>query len=206
MKNKNILAIDISTELNSVAIKYNNKIFTKYKFSIKKNNQYILILIKEIIKKNNINIKKIDYFIINKGPGSIMGTRLSINIAQIFLLKYKKIKIIKINTFNIILENIKKIKYINKKNFYIIIYNSNLNIYIYNKKNNILLNRKYIFSKKFKKKIKNKKKILLITNQYKSKKKIINLFKNNNIKIIYPKAKYMIKYINKKLSFYIKKI
>ncbi len=199
MKNKNILAIEISTELCSVAIKYKNKIFTKYKFNKKINNKYILVLIDTIIKKNKINIKKINYFIINTGPGSIIGTTLSLNIAQIFLLKYKKIRILKINTFNIINENINNIKNINRKKIYIIIYNSNTNIKIYNKKKNIFIKKKYILSKKFKKKINKKKnKIYLVTNQYKSKKKIINIFKNKNIKIIYPKAKYMISYIYNK--------
>ncbi len=199
MKNKNILAIEISTELCSVAIKYKNKIFTKYKFNKKINNKYILVLIDSIIKKNKINIKKINYFVINTGPGSIIGTKLSLNIAQIFILRYKKIKILKINTFHIINENIRKIKEINKKKIYIIIYNSKINIKIYNNKKNIFIKKKYILSKKFKKKNNGKNKIYLITNQYKSKNKIINIFKNKNIKVIYPKAKYMISYIYKKL-------
>ncbi len=199
MKNKNILAIEISTELCSVAIKYKNKIFTKYKFNKKINNKYILVLIDSIIKKNKINIKKINYFVINTGPGSIIGTKLSLNIAQIFILRYKKIKILKINTFHIINENIRKIKKINKKKIYIVIYNSKINIKIYNNKKNIFIKKKYILSKKFKKKNNEKNKIYLITNQYKSKNKIINIFKNKNIKVIYPKAKYMISYIYKKL-------
>ncbi len=193
---KNIISIDISTELYSVAIQYNNNIFTKKKINKKKNNQNILILIKKIIKKNKINLKKINYFLINNGPGSIISKNISLNIAQIFSLKYKNIKLIKINTFNIIKEKINKIKY-RKKKYYIIIYNSIMDIHIcYIKNNNIIYKKKTSINKIKKNIYKTKKKI--ITNRLQSKQKISNILKNkNNINIIYPKAKYMINIINK---------
>ncbi len=186
---KNIICIDLSTELCSVAIKYNNKIFTKYKFIKKKNKQIILLLIKKIIKYNKIKIYKINYFIINKGPGSILGYRISYIISKIFKFKYKKIKIIKTNTFKIIINNIKK-KYKFYKNGIICIYNSIIEILMYNiiKKKIIIYNN----LEKFKKKIiyiKNKKKIFV--NNYQLKKKI-NYFFKKKIYIIYPKAKYML--------------
>ncbi len=194
MKIKNILAIETSTELNSIAVQYKKKIFTKYKFNKIKNHKYILILIKNIIKKNNINIKKINYLIINKGPGSIISKNISYNIAQIFALKYKNIKIIKINTFKIINENIKNLKH-KYKEYYILIYNTILNIHIcYIKKNNLIYKKK-ISTKKIKKFFL-KKTINIITNKYQSKKKIKKIIKKRKIKIIYPKAKYMILNIN----------
>ncbi len=189
MINKNTLAIEISTELCSIAIKYNKKIYTKYKFINKKKNQYILILIKKIIYDNNININNIKYIIINKGPGSIIGSRIAYNIAELFKLKYKKIKIIKLNSFKIILNNIKIKKKINK-NIFISIYNSINNIIIYNKKKNKI--KKYNSIKKFKKKIISlSKNINLIVNNYQFKKKIDHFYKKK-IYIIYPKAKYML--------------
>ncbi len=202
---KNIIAIEISTELDSVAIQYNQNIFTRYKFNKNKNHKYILILIKNIIKKNNINIKNINYIVINKGPGSIISKNISLNIAQTLCLKYKNIKIIKINTFDIIKENINYLKHKYKK-YYIIIYNSIKEIYIlYIKKNKFLYKKKLNSDEIKKKKIKTKKQI--ITNKIQSKKKIKKLIKNKKkIKIIYPKAKYMINYINKKLIFKLKKI
>ncbi len=188
--NKNILAIEISTELSSVAIKYNNKIYTKYKFINKKKNQYILILIKKIINFYNIKIKKINYIIINKGPGSIIGTRIALNIAQIFKLKYKNIKIIKLNCFKIICNNLKK-KNI-KKNFIINIYHSINNIITYNNINNKIKIIKYNCFKKFKKKILFlSKKINIIVNNYQFKNKLKKIIKRK-ILIIYPKAKYML--------------
>ncbi len=203
MKYKNILAIEISTELDSVAIQYKKNIFTKYKFNKNKNHKYILILIKNIIKENNININKINYFIINKGPGSIISKNISLNIAQTFCLKYTKIKIIKINTFNIIKENINHLKY-KYKEYYLIIYNSITEIYIwYIKKNKLIYKNKISINQINKIKIEK----IILTNQYQSKKKIKKLIKNKKkIKIIYPKAKYMLAYINRKLNFNIKKI
>ncbi len=197
IKNKNILSIEISTELQSVAIKYKKYIFTKKKKTKKNNNQNILILIKKIIQKNNINFKKINYFLINNDPGNILNSNLSLNIAQTFFLKYKNIKLIKTNTFNIINEKI-KIKYTKKKKYYFIIFNSIKNIYIsYIKNHNIIYNKKISLNKIIKKINSTKKEI--ITHKYKSKKKILNLMnKKKKIKIIYPQAKYMIYFINKK--------
>ncbi len=189
MINKNILAIEISTELYSIAIKYNEKIFTKYKFINKKKHQYILILINKLVKNNNINISKIKYIFINKGPGSIIGTRIASNIAELFKLKNNKIKILKSNSFKIILNNIKIKKKINK-NIFISIYNSIYNIIIYY--NNKI--KKYNSIKSFKKKIKSlPKKTNIIVNNYQFKNKIKSFYKKK-IYIIYPKAKYMFIY------------
>ncbi len=203
-KKKNILSIEISTELQSVAIQYKKYIFIKKKKNKNNNNKNILILIKKIIKKNNINLKKIHYFIINKGPGSILNTNLSLNIAQTFLLKYKNIKLIKINTFNIIKEIINK-KYTKKFKYYIIIYNSIIDIHIsYIKYNNIVYNKNISLNEIIKKINFTKKKI--ITNKYQSKKKILSLVKKKKILIIYPQAKYMIYFFNKILTTNVKKI
>ncbi len=196
MKNKNILSIDISTELCSVAIQYKKKIFTKKKINIKNNNQDILLLIKKTIKKNNINLNKINYFLINNGPGSIISKNISLNIAQTFSLRYKNLKLIKINIFNIIKQKIYETKkYIKIKKYYIIIYNSIKNIHICYIKNNNLIYKINIPVNKVIKKIYKTKKII-ITNKLQSKKNILNLLiKKINIKVIYPEAKYMIHFI-----------
>ncbi len=190
MKNKNIIAIEISTELCSLLIKYKKNIFKKYIFNKKRNNQYILNLINNIIKKNKIKINKINYFIINKGPGSIIGIRISYIIAKIFLIKYPKIKIIKISTFQIIINNLKYKK--KKKKYIIIIYNSinDINICIIKKNKKKFINFKCfkIFIIKINK-INNN--YIIIVNNYKLYKKIKNIF-IKKIKIYYPKAKYMI--------------
>ncbi len=187
---KNIISIDISTELLSVAIKYKNKIFTQYSFTNKKKKQNILLLIHYIININNININKINYFIINKGPGSLLGYRISYIISNIFKLKYKNIKIIKFNTFQIILNNIKK-KKIKYKNSIICIYNSINNILLFNIKYKKII--KFNNFNKFKKKIiSNLNKInKIFVNNYQFKNNI-NIFYKKKIYIIYPKAKYML--------------
>ncbi len=199
----NILAIESSTELCSISIFYNNKIFNKYKYTKKTNSKYILILIFKLIKKNNIKINLIKYLAYNKGPGSLMGIRISSIICKTFNLKYKKLKIIKIKTELIISENYFSKKK-NKKNIInILIYNDINHIYNYIFKKNKFLylkKTKLINLNKYLNKIKNKQ---IIVNKYETKYKIIKLFNINyinKIKIIYPKSKYIIKIINKYIN------
>ncbi len=208
----NILAIELSTELCSVSILYNNKIFNKYKYTKITSSKYILILIFKLIKKNNIKIKLIKYLAFNNGPGSIIGTRISSIICKTFKLKYKNLNIFKINTQFIISEDYftKKIK--NKNNIInIIIYNDINNIHNFIFKNNKLLYSKKKKLKNINKYINKIKKKQIIVNKYETKQKIIKIIELSNInykkkiKIIYPKSKYIIKILkkyikNKKLS------
>ncbi len=141
MNKYNILAIDSSTELCSISIYYKKKIFNKYKYTKIQNSKYILILIKKLIKENNIKIKKINIISFNKGPGSIIGIRICNIISKIFKLKYKKIKILKIKTENIISYNYYN-KYNNKNTINIIIYHNKNKIYNYLFKNNKKIKKK----------------------------------------------------------------
>ncbi len=200
----NILAIESSTELCSISIFYKNKIFNKYKYTKIKNSKYILTLISELIKNNNIKINLIKYLVFNKGPGSLIGTKISSIICKTFNLKYKNSKIINIKTQFIISENYFFKKKKNKNNLInILIYNDINNIY-----NFIFKNNKLIYSKKniliniykYLKKICN---IQIIVNKYETKYKILKIIKEfnikykNKIKIIYPKSKYIISIIKK---------
>ncbi len=202
--NKNIIAIETSTELCSISIYYKNNIYNKYKYTKLKNSKYVLILISKLINKKKIKLNNIDIIAFNKGPGSIIGIRIAYIISKIFNFKYKNIKIIKINTSLIISENY-FLKNNKNKNINIIIYNNINNIYNYIFKKNKIIYKNKISLNKFNLYIKNiNKKIKLIVNKYQTKKKILNIIKIfkikniKNIKIIYPKSKYII-YILKKL-------
>ncbi len=192
MKNKNIIAIETSTELISVSIKYKNKIYTKKKIIKKKNNQYILEIIKSIIKKNKIKKKKINIIIINKKPGSLIGIRISTIIAQTFKIKYPKIKIIKMSYPNIVINYLKsKYTYIYMCMYIIILKNIN-NIKIYTIIKNKKKIKKFNSLKKCINKLKLiKKKYIYFVNNKQLKKKINKIWKKK-IYILYPKSKYMI--------------
>ncbi len=197
MKNINILSIEISTELCSVSIYYKKKISSKYKYTKKNSSKYVLTLIKNLIKKTNIKIKKIDIISINKGPGSIIGIRISSLISKIFKIKYKKIKILKIKSYKIISYNYYN-KYRKKNLINIIIYHNKNKIYNYILKKNIKIKKTIISLKKIKKYIKNlNKKIIIIFNKYQTKKKLSYILNNKKNIIIYPKSKYIILYIKK---------
>ncbi len=199
---KNLLAVDCSTELSSISLLYNNNLYSKYIYNKLKKYNYILIMLNELIKKNNINLKKISILLINNGPGSILGIRISNVISKIFKIKFKKLKIIKLTSFEIIKEGFFKKKK-KEQTINIVIYNNINCIYWskFNEKKNII--KKKINLKKFHKiikKIPNNKKI--IVNSYKLKKKIKFILKkkNINIKVCYPKSIDMISIFNKKLT------
>ncbi len=195
MKNINILSIEISTELCSISIYYNKKIFSKYKYTKIKSSKYILILIKKLFKKINIKKNKINIIAINKGPGSIIGIRISSLISKIFKIKYKNIKILKIKSYKIISYNYFN-KYKKNNIINILIYHNKKNIYNYIFKKNKKIKKKILSIKKIKKYIKNlNNKITILFNKYQTKKKFLYIIKKKKNKIIYPKSKYIILYI-----------
>ncbi len=193
MNKKNIIAIETSTDFISVAILYKKNIFIKYKYTPKRNSKYTIVIINNIIKNYNIPLKKINYIIINKGPGSIIGLRITNIIASLFKLKFNNIKILKISSFKIIFYKFIKIKKI--YNFYIVIYIKNNIIYFFKIKNKKIIKKKKINISLFLLKI--KKKDFIVVNNYQLKIKIINILKkyNKNIFTCYPTAKYMLDYI-----------
>ncbi len=199
--NKNIIAIDTSTKLCSVSIFYKNKIFTKYKFSNNKNNEYILNLINKLIKKNKIKIKNINFIAFNKGPGSITGIRISKCICKIFKFKFNKIKILKLSSFKIIAENY--FKKTNKKNYIVSILKNSKKIYwnkfLHNKKIKYHKLKIQIYINKI---LSINKKTTIIVNNYETKIRFLYLMKKNkyiNIETYYPKSIYIIYLIQKKL-------
>ncbi len=202
MTSKNLISIDTSTELCSISIQYKNKIHSIYKYSKKENSKYLILLIYKTINKYNINIKKINFIILNKGPGSIIGTRISYLIAKTINLFFNKIKLWTTNTQSIISENYFNIK--KKDIINIIIYNDINNIYNFIYKNNIKVNTKIIIYKKINLYLKKlNKNIKIIVNNFQLKNKILFIIKkyninlNRKIKIIYPKSKYIISIFNK---------
>ena len=78
----NILSIDSSSYLLSVALKVGSKIFVENNDQKIKASQIILSTIDNILKKNKLDIKDLNAVVFNKGPASFTGTRIAASISQ----------------------------------------------------------------------------------------------------------------------------
>ncbi|CAL4321519.1 tRNA threonylcarbamoyladenosine biosynthesis protein TsaB [Buchnera aphidicola (Periphyllus testudinaceus)] len=199
-----LLTFDNSQNMFSVAIKHKKKINYILKYSYKRNNSIILLMIDKILFRQSILLKNINYIAFSNGPGSFTGIRMSIMLAQ-GLSFGLKIKLIGISNLKILAYKARQIIY--KKNFLIIIQANKKNVYwgkyIYYKNNLILKNSEKFISKKIAyKKLKILKKKWIIVKDFSSdlfkkikKKNIILDIKNINALDIIPLA---LEYIQRK--------
>ena len=79
---KDFLIIDFTSKINSIAIKANSNFFIKKFQTNIKNNHSLVNNIFEFIKQKNVNIDKNFSVLVNIGPGSYSGTRISLAIAK----------------------------------------------------------------------------------------------------------------------------
>ena len=79
---KKLLAIDTSTDLASVAITFENEIFTKTNSNVKQHADCILPLISELLQEVNLSFKDLNGVVFGCGPGSFTGIRVSCSIAK----------------------------------------------------------------------------------------------------------------------------
>ncbi|UAJ65834.1 tRNA (adenosine(37)-N6)-threonylcarbamoyltransferase complex dimerization subunit type 1 TsaB [Candidatus Schneideria nysicola] len=78
-----ILAIDTSSEVCSVALINHSKEIIEKMISIpKSHDQYILRMIDNLLKEANISIKHIDLIAFSQGPGNFISLRIGISVAQ----------------------------------------------------------------------------------------------------------------------------
>ncbi len=80
----NILAIDTTTKVASVAIKKENEIIEKSIDNKITHSEKLLPLIDETLKKSNIKISDIDMFACISGPGSFTGIRIGLATIKAF--------------------------------------------------------------------------------------------------------------------------
>lgn len=139
-----ILFIDTHTELITIALKTDKKLYIKTKDSEYSHSIYTMPLIEEIFKDNNLNIRELKKIIVINGPGSFTGIRIGLSIAKTIAYALK----IKINTISslkayLISSNI------NEDKMAIIKDNKGYYICVYDKNNNTLIDEKYLENNNF---------------------------------------------------------
>ena len=78
----NNLIIDAATDKIFFKTIIGNESYTSDYPNSRENFDNFVILLFNFLKKNNINIKKIDNLFINQGPGKFSGIRISISVAK----------------------------------------------------------------------------------------------------------------------------
>jgi tRNA A37 threonylcarbamoyladenosine modification protein TsaB len=79
---KDFLIIDCTGKNNFVALKINNKFFMKQLQTNLIKNETLALDLANFIKKNNINLDDNFSILINSGPGSFSGIRISLAVAK----------------------------------------------------------------------------------------------------------------------------
>jgi len=74
-----ILAIDTTSRIINIALSDNGKFFSIENDLNTGEYEDVLLLIKKILKKSNVDIKNIDYFGVCNGPGSFTGIRIGLS-------------------------------------------------------------------------------------------------------------------------------
>jgi tRNA threonylcarbamoyl adenosine modification protein YeaZ len=75
----NILSVDSSTAVATVALLNENGVLGEYNLNYQKQHSVLLLPMTEtLLKNNNLKIKDIDGFVISEGPGSFTGLRIGL--------------------------------------------------------------------------------------------------------------------------------
>ncbi len=78
----NLLAIDASTEACSVAIQFNNEIFSEFELCPQSHSLVLLPMVDRLLQKADCQLSDFDVLIYGRGPGSFTGVRIGIGVAQ----------------------------------------------------------------------------------------------------------------------------
>lgn len=78
----NLLAIDTSTELATVALTVDNKLYTEEQGSMRQHAQFLLPMIQRLLILAGISFKQLDGIVFGRGPGSFTGLRIACSVAK----------------------------------------------------------------------------------------------------------------------------
>lgn len=97
---KTMLTIDTTTEACSVAILSGGEIREKFQIIPRLHGELILKMVDEMITDCGIQLKDIDFFGVNCGPGAFTGVRLGISVTQALAFSLNK-RVFTINTLEV---------------------------------------------------------------------------------------------------------
>ena len=86
----NLLAIEASSENISLAIKYRGKIICDFNRKIQFGASLLIQWLDKALKKNRLELKDLDAFVVGSGPGSFTGLRISFSLIKAFMLAMQK--------------------------------------------------------------------------------------------------------------------
>jgi len=86
----NLLAVDTSSENISLSIKYKEKVIVDLNQRRKFGASLLIEHIDKQLRKNHLNLKSIDGFVLGAGPGSFTGLRVSFSLVKAFILALDK--------------------------------------------------------------------------------------------------------------------
>ncbi|MAJ70624.1 MAG: tRNA (adenosine(37)-N6)-threonylcarbamoyltransferase complex dimerization subunit type 1 TsaB [Pseudomonadota bacterium] len=78
----NILTIDTATEACSVALQFNQALFTRYEVCPQQHSQKILPMVDAVMKEAGASLAALDGLGFGRGPGSFTGVRIATGIIQ----------------------------------------------------------------------------------------------------------------------------
>jgi tRNA threonylcarbamoyladenosine biosynthesis protein TsaB len=82
MKNSTILAIETATQSCSVALYSSQKLYQRQRVAPKEHNNLLLPMVQSLLNEGGIGLDDLDYISVSLGPGSFVGTRLGVSVAQ----------------------------------------------------------------------------------------------------------------------------
>ncbi|AKE52222.1 tRNA (adenosine(37)-N6)-threonylcarbamoyltransferase complex dimerization subunit type 1 TsaB [Kangiella geojedonensis] len=78
----NLLVIDTATEACSVALQYQDKLFTRSKVAPREHGELILPMVDEVLSDAGIKLAQLDAIAYGQGPGAFTGLRICISVVQ----------------------------------------------------------------------------------------------------------------------------
>ena len=78
----NLLAIDTSTELATVALTVDNTLYFEEQGSMRQHAQLLLPMIQRLLIEAGISFKQLDGIVFGRGPGSFTGLRIACSVAK----------------------------------------------------------------------------------------------------------------------------
>ena len=78
----NLLALETSGQLCSVALWYQNKMYSRQEILQQRHTEYVLPMIEAMLQQTSCALSDLDAIAFGRGPGSFTGLRIAAGVAQ----------------------------------------------------------------------------------------------------------------------------